>query len=204
MADLPHAARVDAILAFWFGDDPARPLAHSGRWFERSDAFDGQVREAFAADLEAAGRGELYTWAATPRSALALVVLLDQLSRNIHRDSPLAFAHDARALRCTLEGVERGLDAALTPVERWFFYMPCMHAEDLAVQDRGLALFRALAAEPHADPAVREALQGVVSFAERHRAAIAHCGRFPHRNAVLGRATTPAELAWLAAHPEGF
>jgi uncharacterized protein (DUF924 family) len=204
-SDDPSDPRAAEILSFWFGDDPARPLAHSARWFERDDAFDAQVRERFAPLLECAARGELDGWPAHPRGALALIVLLDQLSRNIHRDSPLAFAQDARARRLTLDGLERGQPRTLPPVERWFYCMPLVHAEDLGLQDRALVEFRALAAEAEGGPAdLRDAMASVVAFALRHREVIARFGRFAHRNALLGRATTPQEAAWLAAHPGGF
>jgi len=132
------------------------------------------------------------------------VILLDQFPRNIHRDSPLAFATDARARRCTWVGLTRGDDSALTPVQRWFFLLPFMHSESLSDQERGLAEFQVLAATPGLAPDVAEALRGVVTYAQRHHAAIAKFGRFPHRNAVLGRESTSAEQEWLAAHPEGF
>jgi uncharacterized protein (DUF924 family) len=192
------------VLRFWFGDDPGLPLANSERWFKRDAAFDAEVRARFAGAVEQAGRGDFDGWHEWPDTALALVILLDQFPRNIHRDSPLAFAHDLRARHCTLAGIARGLDTALPPVQRWFFYLPLMHAEDLGLQDRALVMFRELALAPTVSPGLREALENVVSYALRHREAIARFGRFPHRNAVLGRASTPAEQAWLQEHPDGF
>lgn len=192
----------EAVLAFWFGTDPAQPLAHAQRWFERSDAFDAEIRARFAPLVERAARGELDAWRDAPRSALAWVILLDQFPRNLHRDSPHAFAHDDRARACTEAGLARGLEAGLTPVERWFLVMPLMHAEDEAAQERCCDLLAGLVAET--DGPVREALANALAFAVRHREVIARFGRFPHRNAVLGRPTTPEEAAWLEAHPEGF
>ncbi|HKI98116.1 MAG TPA: DUF924 family protein [bacterium] len=204
MADASSTVEPRDILTFWFGDDAAQPLANASRWFTRDDAFDAEVRTRFAGALERAGRGEVEDWNEWPDTSLALVILLDQFPRNIHRDSPEAFAHDAHARQCTLAGVARGQDTMLTPVQRWFFYMPLMHAEDLALQDRGLVLFLDLARTPGLSPEVAEALGRVVDYAERHRTVIERFGRFPHRNAALGRATTPAEQAWLEAHPDGF
>ena len=193
------------VLGFWFGDDPGQPLANSGRWFERSDAFDAEIRARFATDVERAGRGELDGWMADPHGALALVILLDQFPRNLHRESPAAFAHDPKALDCTRAAHARGAPEALSLVERWFLAMPFMHAEDVAAQDEGLALFRALAAEARAHgPELAGAFDYVVDFAVRHREVVARFGRFPHRNPVLGRETTPEEQAWLDGHPDGF
>jgi uncharacterized protein (DUF924 family) len=198
--------RAEAVLSFWFGADPAQPLANSARWFERSDAFDAEVRARFGVLAEAAARGALDGWAATPRGALALAIVLDQFPRNLHRDSAAAFAQDAHARRITEDALARGLDAALTPVQRWFLVMPLMHAEDAAAQARCVALFDALLAATQApeDRAVHEALAYARAFAVRHREVVARFGRFPHRNPVLGRETTPAEAAWLEAHPGGF
>ena len=204
MSTSDDAALAQEILAFWFGADPGRPLANAPHWFTQDDAFDAEVRARFAGALGRAAQGAFEDWYDWPHTALARVILLDQFSRNIHRDSPLAFAQDARARHCTLVGLARGQESALSPVQRWFFLLPLMHSESLAYQERGLAEFQALAAIPGLAPDVAEALGGVVTYAERHCRAVARFGRFPHRNAVLGRASTPEEVAWLAAHPEGF
>jgi uncharacterized protein (DUF924 family) len=198
------AALATEILRFWFGDDPSRPLANSERWFRRDDAFDADVRARFGDLLQRAAQGACDQWNDWPDTALALVILLDQFPRNIHRESAQAFAQDAQARHCTLAGVARGQDTMLPPVQRWFFYLPLMHAEDPALQERGLVLFSDLAATPNLAPDVAEALAGVVAYAMRHRDAIARFGRFPHRNAVLGRATTAEERTWLEQHPDGF
>ena len=201
--EAPVALAAD-VLRFWFGEDLSRPLANSERWFRRDTAFDNEVRERFGGLLQLAGQRACDHWNDWPDTALALVIVLDQFSRNIHRDSGQAFAHDALARQCTLAGVARGQDTMLPPVQRWFFYMPLMHAEDLALQDRGLVLFGDLAATPNLAADVAEALAGVVDYALRHRDVIERFGRFPHRNAVLGRESTPEERAWLEAHPDGF
>jgi uncharacterized protein (DUF924 family) len=200
----PEQALARAILSFWFGDDPARPLANFPRWFTRDDAFDAEVRTRFGETLRRAAEGAFEPWNDWPDTALALVILLDQFPRNIHRESRAAFAQDARARHCTLAGIVRGNDTMLSPVQRWFFYLPLMHSESLQHQDQGLALYHDLARGPNLSTEVAEALANVVSYAERHREVIARFGRFPHRNAVLGRVTTPAEQDWLQAHPEGF
>jgi uncharacterized protein (DUF924 family) len=197
MTETPRSPIAREILAFWFGEDPDGPLHNQSRWFKRAEAFDAEIRARFGARLERAAAGAYRAWWAQPRSALAFVVLTDQFSRNVHRGSTRAYAQDPLALRCTSEGLARGLERALTPVERWFFYLPLMHAESLALQQRSLALFRALAAG--GPPALRKTLQDVLGYAEAHHEVIARFGRFPHRNAALGRESTPEERAWLEA-----
>jgi len=169
----------DEVLDFWFAGS-TRPS-----WFARSEAFDALVRAELGPPHERAVRGELDAWAADPRGALALVLLLDQAPRNIHRGSANAFATDARALQYARAVVDAGLDQGLTEVEKVFLYMPFEHSESLADQDRCVALTAALT-----DPLWHD-------FAAKHRVIIARFGRFPHRNAILGRESTPEELEFL-------
>jgi len=177
----------DDVLAYWFAPGPQR----AARWFRGDAATDADCRQRFASTLDAATRGELDGWSATPRGRLALIVVLDQFSRNIHRGTPRAFAQDARALALCLDGLARGDDRTLGPDERGFFYLPLEHAEDAAMQARSVACFEALAAEaPEA--------AGFLPWAREHRDVIARFGRFPTRNATLGRPSTPDEEAFLA------
>jgi uncharacterized protein (DUF924 family) len=176
----------DEVLAFWFSDD-AR--AH---WFSRSDEFDVQVREQLGPAYARAARGELDGWAADPRGALALVVLLDQVPRNLHRGSPAAFASDEAALRHARAAVDAGQDAGMAEDERVFLYLPFEHSESLADQDRCCALTKALSEPMWHD------------FAVRHRDIIARFGRFPHRNAALGRVSTPEEREFLTRPGSSF
>lgn len=193
-------ADVQAVLDFWFGaaDDP-----QSGRprreWFVKDPNFDARVRERFGPLVEAALQGGLAHWAAAPAGALALLLLLDQFPRNIHRGTPRAFAGDAQALRLAREVVDRAWDRELRPVQRWFVYLPFEHAEDLAAQQRSVELFTTLAREAPGD-GVEEALD----YALRHREVIERFGRFPHRNAILGRASTPGEVEYLSQPGAGF
>ena len=159
-------------------------------------AFDAELRARFEPLVREAAAGALDAWAVSPRGRLALILLLDQLPRNLFRGEPRAFATDAQALAWTLSGMDAGLDRALPPIERTFFYMPMEHAEDLAVQERGVAAFQALARE--APPALRAALEGSAAYAVLHRDLIARFGRFPHRNSVLARAATADEERYLA------
>ena len=186
---------IDEILAFWFPEEDTDEGA-ARRWFTRDDAFDESIRTRFGALVEQALAGELGgEWAATPRGRLAHVLLLDQFTRNLFRGSPRAFAGDARARALTLDGIERGDDLALPLPQRVFFYLPLEHAEDLSLQERSVALFERLAQK--APAAARARYDNYADYARRHRDAIAQFGRFPHRNAVLGRATTPDEQAYL-------
>ena len=175
-----------AVLDFWFGQPrgPSRP-----EWFRKDAAFDEEVRARFGALHAAAARRELEAWRLSPEPMLALVIVLDQFSRNLHRDDARAFAQDAHALECAREAVGRGDDLALLPVGRQFLYLPLEHSEDLADQEACVELMRSLEAF--------EETRGLTEWAVRHRDVIRRFGRFPHRNAALGRASTPGEVEFL-------
>ena len=182
------------VLAFWF-TDVAEPRAE---WFRKDAAFDALIAERFGGSIEAALRGELDAWAGTPAGALARVLLLDQFTRNMFRGTPRAFAGDPLALAAAESMVARGDDRALPPLRRAFVYLPFEHAENLAHQDEALRLFAGLAAE--APALAEEHLQ----WARKHHEVIARYGRFPHRNPILGRVSTPQELLYLAQPGAGF
>jgi uncharacterized protein (DUF924 family) len=181
------------ILAFWFGPPP-----HATRdvWFRNDPAFDAAIQERFGAAVAAALSGEFTTWDATPRGALARVILLDQFTRNLHRGTPLAFAGDAQALAIAKQAIARGFDLELDRFERWFLYLPFEHSEDAAMQQRSLALFGQLAAET----GDRTPLE----WAEKHADVIRRFGRYPHRNTILGRTSTTEERAFLAQPDSSF
>jgi uncharacterized protein (DUF924 family) len=199
-----------ALLEFWFGPRPydlSAAMLRMPLWFgdvdpERQMAFDRELAARFGDAARAAANGEFSGWAASPRRALALVLLLDQLPRNLHRGTAAAFAQDRAALEVAVAGMQRGADAALEPIERLFFYLPLQHAESVSVQEESLAACRRLGAE--APPAWRPLLAGAAGFARQHHDIIARFGRFPHRNAVLGRESTREEEAWLAEGGERF
>jgi uncharacterized protein (DUF924 family) len=186
----PLPARVQALLDFWFGppEDPER-FHHKQIWFRSTPEFDASVRAGFAADHEEAAAGALDDWQAEPLSALALVMLLDQVPRNIFRSTPRAFASDHLALAATNRALERGFDQAVPPAWRVFFYLPFEHSEALADQQRGLDLLLALPPVP--------GRPGDGHMTRLHLEIIERFGRFPHRNAILGRASTEDELAFL-------
>jgi len=179
-----------AVLDFWFGAPGAPGHGKSRReWFAKDAAFDDEIRRRFLALHASAALGECDRWAATPRGLLALIVVLDQFSRNLYRDDPRAFAQDERGLSAARLMVDQGWDAQLAPLERQFAYLPFEHAEDLAEQDRSVALFAALEGF--------EETRGLTEWAEKHRVIVRRFGRFPHRNVALGRVSTSEEEAFL-------
>jgi uncharacterized protein (DUF924 family) len=186
------------ILTFWFGE-PAAGAADLQRKFQRwyvADAsFDREIAERFAGDVERALAGELDGWSADPRTRLALILLLDQFSRTIFRGQPRAFAGDAAAQRLALELFERGLERGFALEERLFLIMPLLHAEDLAVQKRVGQLCEQLVADAPAE--LRPIYAMSAEQSDKYSDIIARFGRFPHRNAALGRVSTPAELEFL-------
>jgi len=187
-----------AVMDFWFGrhgdrgrDTPRR------QWFEKSDAFDEQIRDRFGTLIPRAIAGELQGWSADPESAVAHILVLDQFTRNVFRGSAQAFAGDARALAAARALVDAGTDRMLPGVQRQFVYLPFEHAEDLAAQDEALRLFTELEREV---PIVGE----LSLWAQRHRDIIVRFGRFPHRNAALGRSSTPEEIEFLKQPGSSF
>jgi uncharacterized protein (DUF924 family) len=195
----------ESLLSFWFGDELDSPEAVAERtqlWFAGDASFDGRVRERFA-DLPAlAAAGRLDTWRKEARSSLALVLALDQLPRNLYRDGAQCFAYDSLAYELALAAIERGFDCELTALEASFLYLPLEHAEDPEAQERCVSLFRSL--QDRAPPALRSHFESFLGYAIRHRDVIRRFGRFPHRNAVLGRASTEAEREYLESGGETF
>ena len=187
------------ILDFWFegvAGDPAAIAARSRIWFGGGSDFDRLCRERFGEIHVQAVEGGCDAWQETPRGALALVILLDQLSRNIHRGTAAAFSGDARALACCQRTRGRGFDEALRPIERMFLYMPLQHAEDRERQDEALEVWQALA-NGLDDRDLAGYVQNSLGHVREHRDVVHRFGRFPHRNAVLGRASTPEERQYL-------
>jgi uncharacterized protein (DUF924 family) len=184
------------VLDFWFGaPGSAERGAAREFWFTKSQATDALIRARFGADVEAALRGERDAWAQTTDGTRALILLLDQFTRNVFRDTPRAFAGDARALGLARRLVAAGADRRLAPLERWFVYLPFEHAESIGMQRESLRLFGELAAAGRGDALV---------WARKHYDVITRFGRFPHRNRILGRASTPEELEYLAQPGAGF
>jgi uncharacterized protein (DUF924 family) len=191
----------DAVLDFWFGadaaSDPKAAAARGKMWFGSSAETDAQIRERFLPALEAGRSGELDTWRADARSALALVVLLDQFPRNAWRGSPRAFSCDAKALETARDAVARGHLERLAPIERTFLILPFEHSEALTDQHESVRLSREIVRS--APAAWQPLLEENLRYARDHLALIEKFGRFPHRNRVLGRASTEEEVAYLGA-----
>lgn len=197
--------RTESVLAFWFGDgtDDAAILADkSATWFSKDPALDETIRERFGTLRESAVDGRLDAWLATPRGTLALIVLVDQFSRNLFRGDPRAFEHDALARSWTERMLDAGTDRELRRIERVFAYLPLEHSESIADQDSCVARFTALCDE--APAGLHDTFAGFLDYARRHRDIVARFGRFPHRNAVLGRTTTDAERAFLKEPGSSF
>ncbi|MCY1285537.1 hypothetical protein D9M68_405470 [compost metagenome] len=193
------------LLDWWFGSaNSAAEVAaqRHGLWFGKRTRQDAEARERFGALVEQALAGGLGDWTATAEGWLALILLLDQLPRMIHRDSPRAFGGDARARALVAEGLAQGRERALAPIRQVFVYLVLEHAEDLASQELSVARARALV--DAALPAERGLFADFLDYAERHRQVIARFGRFPHRNATLGRASTADELTYLQEPGAGF
>jgi uncharacterized protein (DUF924 family) len=183
------------VIDFWFGPPQARGKARP-EWFRKDAHFDAEIRRLFVALHASAALGEREAWRGEARAMLALVIVLDQFSRNLYRGDARAFAQDAHALACSREALARQDDLGLVPVERQFLYMPFEHSEDLADQDRAVELMRSLDRF--------EETRGLEEWAERHRVIIRRFGRFPHRNAALGRASTREETEFLKEPGSGF
>ncbi|KGI77082.1 DUF924 family protein [Oleiagrimonas soli] len=176
----------DTVLRFWFDDIEPK------QWWVKDADFDQTIRARFGDLLEQAAAGELSDWRDTPRGRLAEVIVLDQFSRNIHRDTRLSFARDPIALVLAQEAIRADAHEALTPIERNFLYMPFMHSESRAIHARAEALFR------------DNGLEDNYRFELKHRDIIERFGRYPHRNAILGRTSTPEEIAFLAQPGSSF
>lgn len=195
-------ATPDDLLNLWLGEPGSPPLALASQWYKKDEAFDRALRDRFEATLEAGVRGELGAWRSTPRGQLAAIILFDQLSRNMFRGTPRAFAQDALALALTTDALSNGSYEALSPIERSFALMPLMHAEDITSQRRCVAEFEKLAAE--APEELKKFLANSVDYARRHAAIVERFGRFPHRNETLGRASTPEEVEFLKQPGSSF
>ena len=190
------SAGIRDVLSFWFAPAHDGTIVSRDEWFRKDDTFDGTIRARFGELIDAAIAGAHEAWCESPHGALALVIVLDQFTRNAYRRTARSFAGDSRALRVARGVVARGDDARLSPYERWFLYMPFEHAEDVAAQNESIALFTRLERET--------GLDGALEWAERHAAIIRRFGRYPHRNAILGRASTADEIAFLSTPGSTF
>lgn len=196
----------DEIFNFWFGDlsTPDATIAgrQAGLWWGKDATVDADIRRRFEGLVGQAGNGELEGWKNTPEDSLALILLLDQFPRNIWRDSAGMYRYDEIARARSAEGIEAGIDQALRPIQRVFFYLPLEHSEDIEDQLWCVDLMRALARSVPGDQ--RPVFDGFVEYAEAHHCVIEQFDRFPHRNAILGRASTAAEIEFLKQPGSSF
>lgn len=183
---------VQDVLKFWFGEE----LKPRKAWFVKDPTFDEEVRSRFFSLHQQASNGELIDWSNSPQSSLALVILLDQFSRNIFRGKPESFASDPIALETAKAAIAQKFDQQLPPVQRQFFYFPLEHSENLNDQHLAVKLFEQFKDDPE--------LNDIYQYALRHREIIERFGRFPHRNRILGRQSTPEELEFLKQPGSSF
>ena len=189
---------MDEILVFWFGPLNAAGLSEPGQhglWFKSSEATDRQCRELFGSYVERAIAGSLDDWAASDKGLMALILLLDQFPRNIYRGTTAAFSGDPRALALAQQAIADSRHMDMPPIHRVFLYLPLEHSEDREAQELCVALFEELA-----ESTGGEQMADFSRYAKAHRDVIISFGRFPHRNAILGRESTPAEVEHLATH----
>lgn len=195
-------ATPDDVLEFWLGKPGDPPLAKQKDWWKKDEAFDQEIRHRFLTTLEAGVNGELASWRESPKGRLALVILFDQFSRNMFRGTARMFAQDELAREIAGQALDAGDDAALPPVWASFFYMPFMHAETVAGQDRCVAGYEKMVATCPAD--VKSMAENSLKYAHLHRDIVVRFGRFPHRNAILGRPSTKEEEHFLTQPNSSF
>lgn len=188
---------MNEVLDFWFGRSNSPEFGKvQKKWFEKDAAFDTEVRSGFLTEYERAASGKLDFWQNSPENCLPLIILLDQFPRNMFRENPQAFATDSKALASAEYAVNNNFDSELLTVQKWFIYLPFEHSENLEHQQKSVELFSNLQGEPDS--------QSVIDYAIRHLEIIERFGRFPHRNQILGRETTPEEAEFLKQPGSGF
>jgi uncharacterized protein (DUF924 family) len=195
----------EVVLRFWFGteaDDAAVAQQQSALWWAKDAETDNLIRENFVGTRIAAIEGRLSSWEQTPRGRLALIILVDQFSRNLFRRQPEAFSHDSLARRWCLDGLARGDDHQLRPIERTFFYLPLEHSERFTDQERSVDLFKELRNEVSSELA--GLFDGYLEYAREHYEIVKRFGRFPHRNSILARHSTAEELIFLQQPGSSF
>lgn len=196
---------ISSILSYWFGeqiDDVMTAQSQAPLWWKKNAPVDAEIKSRFSDCVVHAGAGRLDEWAQEARGRLALILLCDQFTRHIYRNTPQAFSLDYRAQAWTREGLAQQADQALRPIERVFFYLPLEHSEAMADQDEVVRLFESLKAS--VDKGAQQVFDGFLNYAIRHRDIIARFGRFPHRNAALGRTSTEEEIAFLKQPGSSF
>ncbi len=188
---------MNEVLDFWFGQSNSPEFGKAQKkWFEKDVDFDAKVRSHFLSQYESAASGKLDYWQDSAESCLALIILLDQFPRNMFRGTPQAFNTDSKALIAAQHAIKNQFDRELVTVQKWFIYLPFEHSENLEHQQKSVELFRQVSGEPDSGL--------VMEFAIKHWEIIGSFGRFPHRNQILGRETTPEEAEFLKQPGSGF
>lgn len=194
----PIDSEAKAVLTFWFGEPGSAEYGKPrSLWFQKDTRVDEEITQRFSALHQAVSRGEKDSWQQHPQSLLALIIVLDQFSRHIYRDSAAAFSSDKQALSLAMSGVDQGFDQKVEPIARVFYYLPFEHSEDIVHQRQAMTLFTQLSKE-------NSAYTTFLDYAKKHYDVIAQFGRFPHRNAVLGRVSSTAEQQYLSESGSGF
>ncbi len=200
-----EAITIKTVLDYWFGEireDSGYLEERFGMWFSGGARIDAEVTERFKLAIEPAAGGERDGWQTTPQGRLALILVLDQFSRHVYRGKPDAFRQDKKAQTVCLDGLAACADLLLHPIQRAFFYLPLEHAEDLTLQRRSIACYEKLAREAPAP--IRVGMENTRDYAIRHHDIIERFGRFPHRNEILGRKSTPEEIEFLKEPNSSF
>jgi uncharacterized protein (DUF924 family) len=195
----------DSVLQFWFGENPERSIfdkTYSQLWWSKCDTTDSEIRGRFEATLSDAAAGQLREWEVSVQGVLALILVTDQFSRNIYRGTPQSFAYDHIARSVCLKGIAKEKDRLLLPIQRLFWYMPLEHSESLEYQDQCVSLVEQLVGE--VSKKQKPTFKDFLAYAVRHREIIRRFGRFPHRNAILGRISTKEEEEFLQLPGSGF
>lgn len=197
--------QAESILEYWFGteaDDVVAARQQAELWWKKNPEVDQNIREHYSSLLDAAANGSLDDWLTDPRGRLAMIILADQFSRSMYRETPRSFAFDPFARSWSKAGLESGVDRKLRPIERVFFYLPMEHSESLEDQHRSVALCKELAES--VPEAHRKLFDGYLTYAVRHWDIVERFGRFPHRNAILGRESTEEEIVFLQKPGSSF
>ena len=192
-----HSQKQEEILNYWFGDIHHNdyPQEKTKLWFTKSKEIDLEIEKLFSEDIQKAAGGEYNNWLSTPRGQLSFILLLDQLSRNVYRDTPKAFAYDPLALQVAKQGIANGDDRKLNPIERVFYYLPFEHSEEIEMQELSIQYFQQLLND--VDSTKKETFTSYLDYAIQHQKIIERFARYPHRNHILGRSSTPEEIEFL-------
>lgn len=199
--------QIDRILGFWFGrliENELPSEEYRKQWWTKDHENDKRIKDHFGDDLDLAIRGKLDDWKKTPLGTLALILLLDQFTRNIYRDAEEAFSQDQKAVEACVNGIKKGFDFELHPVQRVFYYMPLMHSEDMVMQEKSIELFSNLANQVKNPEPIAKMVSGSFEYAMKHYEIVKRFGRYPHRNIILGRESTSEEIEFLSGPGSSF